>query len=128
MALRYGMSVKKVGYDTKLSVDIIAPYIVWHPLHIEITANEAMQAAGGHTAKREAREFLLERLEAGPVNSDDLVEEAKQEGISKRTLDRAKKELGIKSRKQRGSTGGGWLWELPPKKTHHTPRERWQPS
>jgi putative DNA primase/helicase len=120
-ALRYGVSVKTVGHDTKLGVDINAPYIIWHSQHVEITANEAMQAAGGHTAKREAREFLLERLETGPVNSDDLVEEAKQEGISKRTLDRAKKELGIKSRKQRGSTGGGWFWELPPKKTHHTP-------
>jgi hypothetical protein len=56
------------------------------------------------------------------VNSDDLVEEAKQEGIAKRTLDRAKKDLGIKSRKQRGKTDGPWFWELPPK------RESWQPS
>ena len=60
-ALRYGMSMKKVGYDAKLGVDINAPVIVWHPQHVEITANEAMQAAGGHTAKREARDFLLER-------------------------------------------------------------------
>jgi hypothetical protein len=36
-----------------------------------------MAAAGGHTAKREAREFLLERLEAGPVKSDDLIEAGK---------------------------------------------------
>jgi len=60
-APRYGMSMKKVGYDAKLGVDINAPVIVWHPQHVEITANEAMQAAGGHTAKREARDFLLER-------------------------------------------------------------------
>src|SRR5262249_5817557 len=120
-ALRYGMGVKTVGHDPKLGVDISAPYIVWHPQHVEITANEAMQAATGQTAKREAREFLLERLEAGAVNSDDIVEEAKQEGIAKRTLDRAKKELGIKSRKQ-GGTGGQWLWERPPK------RESWKSS
>jgi putative DNA primase/helicase len=121
-ALRYGMSVKKVGFDTKLGVDINAPYIVWHPQHVEITANEAMQAAGGHTAKREAREFLLERLGAGPVNSEDLVEEAKQEGIAEKTLRRAKKELGIRSRKQQGRTDGLWFWELPPK------RESWPSS
>jgi hypothetical protein len=121
-ALRYGMGVKVVGHDTKLGVDITAPYIVWHPQHVEITANEAMQGAEGGTAKREAREFLLERLEAGPVNSDDIVEEAKQEGIAKRTLDRAKKDLGVKSRKQQGKTDGPWLWELPPK------RESWQSS
>ena len=112
-APRYGMSMKKVGYDAKLGVDINAPFIVWHPQYVEITANEAMQAAGSHTAKREAREFLLERLEAGPANSEDLIEEAKQEGIAEKTLRRAKKELGIKSRKQRGSVDGAWVWELP---------------
>jgi hypothetical protein len=121
-ALRYGMGVRKVGHDAKLSVDIEAPFIVWHPQHVEITANEAMAAAGGHTAKREAREFLLERLEAGPARADDVIDEAKQEGISKRTLDRAKKELGVKSRKEHGRTDGPWVWELPPK------RESWQSS
>jgi putative DNA primase/helicase len=119
-ALRYGFGVKTVGRDLKLGVDIDAPYIVWHPQHVEISANEAMQAAEGRTAKREAREFLRERLEAGPVNSDDIIEEAKQEGIAKRTLDRAKKDLGIKSRR-RGGTDGTWFWELPPKKSAHTP-------
>jgi putative DNA primase/helicase len=121
-ALRYGMSVKTVGHDAKLGVDITAPCIVWHPQHVEITANEAMAATGGHTAKREAREFLLEHLEAGPVLRETLVEEAKEEGIAFATLKRAKKELGIKSRKQHGRTDGQWLWELPPKK--NTPPKR----
>jgi putative DNA primase/helicase len=119
-ALRYGFGVKTVGRDPKLGVDIDAPYIVWHPQHVEITANEAMQAAEGRTAKREAREFLLDRLEAGPVNSDDIIEEAKQEGIAEKTLRRAKKELGIKSRR-RGGPDGAWFWERPPKRTVHTP-------
>jgi RecA-family ATPase len=114
-ALRYGMSVKNVGYDEKLGVDINAPYIVWHLQHVEITANEAMQSADNRTAKREAREFLLDRLEAGPVGAEDLIEEAKQEGIAKRTLDRAKKDLHIKSRKVIGKLDAGWTWELPPK-------------
>jgi hypothetical protein len=120
-ALRYGVSVKTVGHDPKLNVDIDAPYIVWHPQYVEITANEAMQASGGHTAKREAREFLLKQLEAGPAKSDEVLEEAKQEGIAEKTLRRAKKELGIKSRKQ-GGPGTPWVWELPPK------RERWPSS
>src|SRR5262249_5595946 len=123
------MSMKKVGHDPKLGVDITAPVIVWHPQHVEITANEAMQAAGGHTAKREAREFLLERLEAGPVNYGDLIEEAKQEGIAEKTLRRAKKELGIKSRKTRGAIDGAWTWELPPQRGHSPPkRESWSSS
>src|SRR5215510_14454812 len=92
-ALRYGMGVKTVGHDPKLGVDIDAPYIVWHPQYVDITANEAMQAAEGHTAKREAREFLLDRLGAGPLRAAEIIDEAKQEGIAKRTLDRAKKDL-----------------------------------
>jgi hypothetical protein len=74
-----------------------------------------MQAAGGHTAKREAREFLLEQLEAGPRKAEDIIDQAKQEGIAKRTLDRAKKDLGIKSRKTPSRFDGEWYWELPPK-------------
>ena len=34
----------EVGHDARLGVDIEAPFIVWHPQHVEITANEAMQA------------------------------------------------------------------------------------
>jgi putative DNA primase/helicase len=76
-----------------------------------------MAAAGGHTAKREARDFLRERLEGGPVNSDNIIEEAKQEGIAEKTLRRAKKELGVKSRRQ-GGTEGAWFWELPKAATY----------
>src|SRR5262249_24642304 len=114
-ALRYGMGVKTVGHDPRLNVDIEAPYIVWHPQYVEITANEAMAAAGGHAAKREAREFLLERLEAGPVKAGDILEEAQLEGFAIRTLKRAKKDLGIKSRKTPSKFDGEWYWELPPK-------------
>jgi putative DNA primase/helicase len=122
-ALRYGMGVRKVGHDAKLSVDIEAPFIVWHPQYVEITANEAMAAAGGHTAKREAREFLLGRLEAGPGGRDAVVEEAKEEGIAFATLKRAKKELGVRSYKERGKVDGDWFWELP-KVASHPKREK----
>ena len=111
-ALRYGIGVKTVGYDDKLGVDINAPYIVWHPQHVEITANEAMQAAGGSSVAQEAKEFLREKLESGPKKAEDLIEEAGQEGIGVRTLKRIKKELGIRSRREGGSSGT-WFWELP---------------
>jgi hypothetical protein len=111
-ALRYGMGVKEVGKDKRLGVTIDAPYIVWHPQHVDTTANEAMAASGGQTAKREAKEFLLERLEAGPVPADDLLAEAKQNDIAQRTLYRAKGDLKIKSKHQ-GGTDGEWFWALP---------------
>jgi hypothetical protein len=113
-ALRYGMGLKTVGHDKRLGVDIDAPFILWHPQHVDITANDAMAAAGGHTAKREAREFLLERLESAPMESATLVEEGKENGISRRTLERAKKELGIRAcRKDPSKNDSPWVWELP---------------
>jgi putative DNA primase/helicase len=121
-ALRYGIGVKTVGHDAKLGVDIDAPFIVWHPQHVEVTANEAMEAAagGGGYAKRAAREFLLDRLEDGPVKADDVLEEAKQNGIARNTLYRAKKDLRIRSRKTTANFDGAWTWELPATKKKPT--------
>jgi putative DNA primase/helicase len=115
-ALAYGFGAREVGKDKQTGKAIWAPHVIWYPQHVDVTANDAMQAAGGQSgyAKREAREFLLERLEAGPVKADDLLEEAEQNGISKRTLMRMKKDLGIRSRKEQGKIGGTWTWELPP--------------
>jgi RecA-family ATPase len=114
-ALRYGFGVRTVGHDAKLGVDIEAPFVVWHQQHVELTANEAMQAATGQSgyAKREAREFLLERLQEGPAKADDVIAEARQNGIAEKTLYRAKKELGIRSRKTSARFDGAWSWELP---------------
>jgi hypothetical protein len=61
-----------------------------------------------------AKEFLAERLEAGPVKSNDILDEAKQKGIAEKDLKWAKKALGVRSRK--GSEAAGtWFWELPEK-------------
>jgi AAA domain len=108
-ALRYGMGLKKVGHDARLSVDIEAPFIVWNPQHVEITANEAMQAASGHTAKREARDFLLERLKDGPVKADDIFEEAEQNGITKGTL---KRQEGVEDHIAQGTGEDGRSMDL----------------
>jgi hypothetical protein len=109
--LAYGFGAREVGKDRKNGETIWAPHIIWYSQHIDVTAAEAMQAAGGQSgyAKREARDFLTARLEAGLVKAKDLFEEAEQIGISKRTLMRVKKELKISSRK----VGGEWIWELP---------------
>ena len=107
-ALRYGMGVKTVGHDPKLGVDITAPFIVWHPQHVEITANEAMQAAEGKTAKREAREFLLERLEAAPVNKTTSSRRRNRK-VSPREPGRRQEGTGhqVAARRARDGTGSG---------------------
>jgi hypothetical protein len=111
-ALAYGFGACEVGKDKKTGQEIWAPHIVWHQ-HVDVTATEAMQVAGGQSgyAKREAREFLLNRLEDGPVKAKDIFEEAKQNGISPKTLKRAKTDLNIRSVRKQDS----WVWELPAK-------------
>jgi len=71
-ALAYGFGAREVGKDKKTGNAIWAPHIIWYPQHVDVTAAEAMQAADSQSgyAKREAREFLLERLEDGPVKVD----------------------------------------------------------
>src|SRR5262249_37805075 len=43
--LRYGFSTKVVGYDNKLKKEIVAPFVVWHPEHVDLTADEALAGA-----------------------------------------------------------------------------------
>ena len=61
------------------------------------------------------------------MKADDLFEEAEQTGISKVTLKRAKKKLGIKSRKTPGKFDGEWTWELPAEENRLTPKEKDDP-
>jgi DNA polymerase len=111
--LRYAFDVKTVGFDAAKNKEIRAPRVVWLS-RAEMSANDAMAAAAGESgyAKREAREFLETMLTDRPVLADNIIEAAKQNGISKRTLDRAKKDLKIRSEK----TPNGWVWILPNKK------------
>lgn len=63
------------------------------------------------TALRQAMDYLEAALADGPVPSREIMKDAKAQGISERTLYRAKERLGIRARKQPGK-GGGWEWEL----------------
>ena len=77
----------------------------------DLTAANLLAAEPGSdesSALGEAKEFLREILQTGPRKEPDVVEEAKQAGISKSTLKRAKKQLGIHSRKS--GMQDGWMW------------------
>lgn len=60
-----------------------------------------------------AEEFLIDALQAGPLPADEIQQMAIQAGIAKRTLVRAKKKLGIESRKN--GDKNRWDWVLPGK-------------
>lgn len=79
-----------------------------------ITADEfAASSAGGSRgpsphALHEAMTWLGEVLQYGPRLSADLSDEAKQNGITEATLQRAKKAMRVRSTKQ----GNSWYWRL----------------
>jgi putative DNA primase/helicase len=59
----------------------------------------------------DAQAFLVSLLENGALTQKAIKSESKGEGHAWRTIQRAKKVTGIKSKKQ--GVKGGWLWELP---------------
>jgi rubrerythrin len=73
------------------------------------------------TQRDQASEFLEALLSGGPVSVKDIQREAREAGVSQRTLDRAKADLRVRAKK---SGLGGWYWELPPKDAKSATEER----
>jgi hypothetical protein len=88
---------------------------------VELDANAVLAPpARGDTdekfALRDAEHFLLTVLGEGWAESRQVLKEAKDSGISERTLRRAKEDLGVVSKREgiEGKRGGGrWYWRLP---------------
>ena len=76
----------------------------------EITADEVLGGIAPKANKLEqAKQMLRELAETtNMVQSNEVYEMADEQGISKRTLENAKKELGIRAKKINNS----WYWEL----------------
>jgi hypothetical protein len=65
----------------------------------------------GGEAIEDAEAFLLDTLRNGPVATRDIQQAARAHGHAWRTVNSAKKQLGIKASK--GGFEAGWSWELP---------------
>jgi putative DNA primase/helicase len=98
-ALAYNFEEKQVAPD------IWAPHIVWHQEHVDVSASEEMQAATGNkapVARDDPKKFLEEFLAEGPQPQTDIVDAAKADLISEKTLRRAGRAL----QRPRGCRGG----------------------
>lgn len=87
-----------------------------------VTRDDDGEGAG---PRDEAVAFLEDLLGAGPVAAKVARTEAKEAGIAARTLDRAKKTLGVESVKL-GAPGesGRWVWTLADRRTPPEAEER----
>lgn len=86
--------------------------IEWDGAPVNVTANELVAGSKSANATTKAEAFLQDKLGFGSRPVTDLLAEAEAEGISGRTLNRAKSNLGVRSRRA-GFKNGGWIWFLP---------------
>jgi hypothetical protein len=113
--LAFRFTAREVGTDKKNSKPIWAPYIVFDPQYVDVSASEAMQAAADNKspgARDATKKLLREMLANGPALRTEIEEAANNNGIGRMTLFRAKAELGIVAKKSH-ATNGPWTWELP---------------
>ena len=86
--------------------DVPMPRVEW----LDETDVDLDAIVSGALGKRSnAAAFLEKTLAKGPCDASTVYDAAMKEGISKRTLERAKRVLRIESQKR----GDAWEWELP---------------
>jgi archaellum biogenesis ATPase FlaH len=89
--------------------------VVWMGEAPEIRASEllAQQAPEERSEREEAAAWLQAALSDGPKPAEEILREGKRNGISERTLRRAKRDLRVRSQKAGGFRAGQWHWALP---------------
>lgn len=85
--------------------------VVWDGTSLH-NANTLLAVSGEEKgALDEAKDVLHDILSLGPIQASEVKRQAREAGISERTLQRAKEGLGVHSQKE--SMSGPWLWKLP---------------
>jgi DNA polymerase bacteriophage-type len=115
--LAYHFDVRQVGTDPGSGAPIRAPFIVWEPGYVDVTASEAMQAASENKSpgERDNAKNLLRALLSGDreVPVEEIKDAAEGHGIAWRTLRRAADDLKVIVDKDRTTPKGKWFWQLP---------------
>jgi putative DNA primase/helicase len=108
---RTGFSYRIEGWQSDA---IVGSYVVFDPEPVTTQADALLQRTTGNaedgSALAEACEFLRQELDAGPKPSKQVDASARDAGVTTASLKRARKELGVKARKD-GT--GRWHLELP---------------
>jgi putative DNA primase/helicase len=114
--LAFRFEACEVGIDKRSGRRIWAPHIVFEDDYVDVSAMEAMQAVASNkapTARDGAKKFLFDLLAHGPVLSAEIEEAAEANGVSRRTLFRAKNDLNVIAKKDTTKKNGPWTWQLP---------------
>jgi hypothetical protein len=88
---------------------------------VHLSADDILQPAAGPRSLESAKSFFQEILRDGPKSSEEVSKLATKSGLSARTLDRGKKELGVVSRPS--GFRGPWTYQLPDTPLIFTPAD-----
>lgn len=120
--LKNNIGDDKTGFSYRIRSAVLpgnieTSHVEFDSLTVEVKAEDVI--SGGATkspsngaALLEAMHFLTVELANGPQCVSELETEAKNAGISWRTVQRAKSKLGVRSEKDH-AVGGEWRWEMP---------------
>jgi hypothetical protein len=108
----YRIATKEVSYG------IVAPYVQWDDTPVDYTADQVLAASSAsRDGVKKAISYLEELLANGDVTAQEGLEGAEANGIATRTLDRARKIVGVVAKKEEGVFNGAWFWTKNAKKT-----------
>jgi putative DNA primase/helicase len=80
--------------------------------HTAVNLLDDSEGEEGRSARNDASEFIRALLANGPVPSEEVFTKGRKQGFSDKTLKRAKKDLGVRSRLVGQGRDGKWQWEL----------------
>ena len=87
-----------------------------------LTADQLLSAGVDEGDGRDAVAFLEETLGEGPLAADQVLKDGKSIGFSESTLRRAKRGLGVTTKKIGFGEGACWKWSLPSKLVDEPPK------
>lgn len=109
-ALRYGIEEARLGPDHR-GREIVTSRIVWHG-ESDHTASKLVTAFGKEPPRQSAAQLLTALLADGAMESKRIYEAAEADGISNKTLLRAKSELGIRAWHEGYGPDVVWYWDF----------------
>ncbi|HUR21063.1 MAG TPA: AAA family ATPase, partial [Vicinamibacterales bacterium] len=90
----------------------------------ELLAETEPEANGERSFREEIRDWLTAELEGGPKPARTILAEATAAGFARRTVERVKGEMGVRS--VRNDFAGGWAWALPQERQDRQDRQESQ--